>query len=253
MDVFYYIDVGDEVLDRRDLKRRGRVLAVINDGKLSKTFYVVKWDNGVEETCVLEDLCSLREIEEQERMYNIREASKKTEFKEDIYEEILIGESDEWLKVAASLEKAGLSESEIIQLIKNGKLVAYVNKFNKEIEKVALLVPDGSKVIFKISERLSMPVRKHLDIGEVEKFINEKNQEVYKEEFMKKKSFIGDIVIRKIFDGYGIEFGDGKTFLMSKDDLMNVINEYGLNEKEVLNSLKDKGYYKVSVFDLDLE
>lgn len=252
MDVYYFIDVGDEVLDRRDLRRRGRVVSVINDGKLSKSFYVVRWDNGVEEMVVLEDLCSLKELEDEKRRYNV---VKKESIKESVLmsekEEMYNASNDEWLNIVISLSKVGFSDDEIVNFIKNGSLSLVVDRFTDEVKNVVLRLKDGSRIVFSVKEGIVMPVKKHLDIGKVEKYIDEKGKEVSKEEF-KRKGFLGSVVLRKVFsDAYELDFSDGNPLLLGRDELMKVIKEYRLPKKEVLESLEKKGYWKgeLKIFD----
>lgn len=231
---FIYFKVGDEVLDRRNLSRKGVVQAYLVDGKLSKDFVIVRWQDGEEELTVPDYLAKPQEVEESVEEIKRTKASRL----EEEFEEEIIDDEDIWLGVAVKLNSI-FSENEVRNFIRYGTLILRKDKFTGELKDLVLKLSDGRRIIFAIKH----PVRKHLDVGEIEKLINSKNKEVNKEEF-RSEVLPGEVKIAKVWDTYQFDFGDGNPILVEKEEFEKVVSEYNLPKEEIYLSLEKKGYWK---------
>ena len=232
-----YFEVGDKVISKRDYKTEGEVLAYITDGKLSKDFVIVRWQNGVEEMVPPEWLIKPQELEEQP-------FTKKSIKKESDYYLAPISDEDIWLDVALKLLKAGFTEEQVENYIKFGSLYLMKDKFSDEPQKVVLKLFNNKKIVFALKQ----PVRKHLDIDEVETYLDERDKKMKKEEFLS-EILPGELKIKKVFDAFEIDFGDGNPLLIEKEQFSEFVKEYNLNKEEILKEIEKKGYWK-GKFDL---
>jgi uncharacterized protein YcgL (UPF0745 family) len=227
-----YFKVGDKVISRRDYKTEGEVLAYIIDGKLSKDFILVKWEDGIEELVPPEWLIKPDELQQQP-------FTKTALKKESDYYLEKVDEEDYWIDVALKLLKQGFAEEEVEKYIKFGTLYLVKDKFTNEPQNLILKLFDGRKIVFALKQ----PVKKHLDIDEVEKYLNKDDEEIDKKAFLS-EVLPGEIKIKAVFDAYEIDFGDGNPLLIDKYQFDEFINEYNLDKEKILNDIEKQGFYK---------
>jgi uncharacterized protein YcgL (UPF0745 family) len=227
-----YFKVGDKVISRRDYKTEGEVLAYIIDGKLSKDFLLVKWEDGIEELVPPEWLIRPDELQQQP-------FTKTALKKESDYYLEKVDEEDYWIDVALKLLKQGFAEEEVEKYIKFGTLYLAKDKFTNEPQNLILKLFDGRKIVFALKQ----PVKKHLDIDEVEKYLNKDDEEIDKKAFLS-EVLPGEIKIKAVFDAYEIDFGDGNPLLIDKYQFDEFVNEYNLDKEKILNDIEKQGFYK---------
>jgi uncharacterized protein YcgL (UPF0745 family) len=227
-----YFKVGDKVISKRDYKTQGEVLAYIIDGKLSKDFLLVKWEDGIEELVPPEWLIRPDELQQQP-------FTKTALKKESDYYLEKVDEEDYWVDVALKLLKQGFTEEEVEKYVKFGTLYLAKDKFTNQPQNLILKLFDGRKIVFALKQ----PVRKHLDIDEVEKYLNKDDEEIDKKAFLS-EVLPGEIKIKAVFDAYEIDFGDGNPLLIDKYQFDEFVNEYNLDKEKILNDIEKQGFYK---------
>jgi len=239
-----YFSVGDKVISKRDYKTEGEVIAYITDGKLSKDFVIVKWVDGKEEMVPPEWLIKPEELEQQP--FTKRKEKKEIKKESDFYL-VPLNEEEIWVDVALKLLKAGFEEKQVEDFIRYGSLYVAKDKFKDEPVNVILKLFDGRKIVFG----LKSPVKKHLDIDEIEEYLSKEDKKMRKEEFLS-EVLPGELKIKAVFDAFEIDFGDGNPLLITKEEFSEFVREYNLNKEEILREIEKKGFWK-GKFDLFLE
>ena len=228
----WYIDifqVGDRVRSRENLNRKGTVIAVITDGKLSKDFIEVRWDDGEEEMVIAEWLIKEKTYKEYEESKNVVKGSKQEMLKP-------VKASDElWKQIVF-----GLSKYLDIDTVKS---LVYKGSLYQDLHGDIVLVAGNRRVRF----------RKHLDYDEYEPYKFEKNnKKVDIDEFKRDIDLSEDQIkissVQNDKDTFVINFGN-ESMLIDKESLVQFFVEAGVDVENIFSELEKKGSV---VIDLDI-
>lgn len=211
-EVFVY-NVGDRVClkEKRDLC--GKVISVVTDGKLSKDFITVKWDNGINETVLPEWLIPENFRDKDTGIYN-KASIEKIEALEPF-------ETDQffWLNVVDGFKDEDKQ-----------KILASASVYKKG-DDVIIYLPENRKIITNEKGRIKAAYVGETKVDNPYDLFN-----VYIEG--------GDIAIAKVKtndgDMYKVSF-QGLTTLLDYDSLYFFLDGIVDDVKQVLDALNKKG------------